>query len=94
VQIEQPPGPRILTAFMYLNDVEGGGGTHFGSLNLTVQPKQGKMVLWPSVLDDDPLDWDPRTMHEALPVTNGTKYGSNAWIHLREYKGPSDKGCA
>jgi len=78
---------------MYLNDVEEGGGTRFGELNLTVQPKRGKMVLWPSVLNEDPLDWDPRTMHEALPVIAGRKHGSNAWLHLRDFKGARRNGC-
>jgi len=93
LQREKSPGPRILTAFMYLNDVEGGGGTRFRKLNLTVQPKRGKMLLWPSVIDANPLEWDPRTMHEALPVTAGQKHGSNAWFHLRDFKGPNSRGC-
>ena len=66
---ERPQGPRALTVFMYLNDVAGGGGTHFNRLNLTVMPKRGKVVVWPSILDEDPLEWDERTHHEALPVT-------------------------
>ena len=90
---DKSPGPRILTAFMYLNDVADGGGTRFGPLNLTVQPKLGKMLLWPSVLDDDPYEWDPRTKHEALSVIAGTKHGSNAWFHLRDFKGPSENEC-
>lgn len=66
---DRPHGPRILTVFMYLNDVEEGGGTHFGRLGITVQPKKGKVVIWPSVLDEDPEELDERTHHEALPVT-------------------------
>jgi prolyl 4-hydroxylase len=78
---------------MYLNDVEEGGGTHFGPLNLTVQPKKGRVVIWPSVLDEDPLEMDERTHHEALPVKAGIKYGANAWLHLRDFKTQSEKGC-
>lgn len=89
----RPQGPRILTVFMYLNDVEEGGGTHFGPLNLTVQPKKGRVVIWPSVLDEDPLEMDERTHHEALPVKAGIKYGANAWLHLRDFKTQSEKGC-
>jgi hypothetical protein len=29
---------------------------------------------------------DPRTDHQALPVTNGVKYGANAWVHQRDFK--------
>jgi prolyl 4-hydroxylase len=107
-------GPRILTIFIYLNNVEAGGGTHFSLLNLvcalvccrlfmfvilnvevdisrilmhilflslclllqTVTPKQGRVVLWPSVLDDAPKHVDSRTAHEALVVEQGVKYGT------------------
>jgi len=81
-----PCGVRILTLFIYLNDVEEGGGTRFPLLDLTVQPKKGSAVLWPSVLDQSPESKDGRTDHEALPVLKGIKYGANAWIHSRDFK--------
>ena len=89
-------GPRIYTLFMYLNDVPEGGGTRFmdlGGDNITFTPKKGKAILWPSVLNDDPLAFDPRTHHEALPVTKGEKYGANFWIHQYAFKGPYTAGC-
>ena len=79
-------GPRILTFFLYLNDPKDGGGTRFNDLELDVQPKRGMAVLWPSVLNDDPIEKDGRTDHEALPVLKGIKYGANAWYHLRNIK--------
>eukprot|EP00980_Cylindrotheca_fusiformis_P013383 scaffold3410_cov141-Cylindrotheca_fusiformis.AAC.26 len=91
---ERPYGVRILTFYMYLNDVEEGGGTNFPRLNnLTVTPKRGRAVLWPSVLDEDPNKKDVRTNHQALPVIKGVKYGANAWIHQRDFKTPNAKGC-
>ena len=42
-------GPRILTFFMYLSDVDAGGGTDFPDLGITVMPKKGRALLWPSV---------------------------------------------
>mmetsp|Transcript_26941 Transcript_26941/g.75752 ORF Transcript_26941/g.75752 Transcript_26941/m.75752 type:complete len:680 (+) Transcript_26941:99-2138(+) len=90
---EYPQGPRILTVFMYMNDVEKGGGTHFSDLNITVQPKKGRVLLWPSVLNDYPFLLDLRTTHEALPVEAGTKKASNAWFHQREHKTNSDLHC-
>jgi prolyl 4-hydroxylase len=77
---------RILhvTGFLYLSDVEEGGGTNFPSLDLTVEPKRGRALLWQSVLDEDPHDFDPRTYHQALPVIHGIKYGANAWFHQRD----------
>jgi len=83
----------MLTLFLYLNDVEEGGGTHFPLLDITIQPKKGNAVIWPSVLDDKPEMKDPRTDHEALPVINGIKYGANAWLHTRDYKAAEENGC-
>jgi prolyl 4-hydroxylase len=67
--------------FLYLNDVEAGGGTKFNDLNITVMPKRGRALLWPSVHNDEPNLKDERTKHEALPVEAGVKYGANAWFH-------------
>lgn len=81
-QQELPCGPRALTVFLYLNDVEEGGGTHFPLLNLTVQPKLGNAIVWPSVLDEDPEAKDPRTDHEALAVIKGIKFGKSCLHHV------------
>ena len=74
------PGPRVYTFFLYLSDVEEGGGTKF-DVGFTVQPKAGKAIWWPATLASDPFVSDDRTHHEALPVTKGVKYGANFWIH-------------
>ena len=59
-------GPRILTFFLYLSDVEEGGGTKFNQLGLEVKPKRGKALIWPSVLDSDPGLWDGRMVSEGI----------------------------
>lgn len=88
-------GPRILTFFLYLSDVEAGGGTAFPNMgNLTIVPKKGRALLWPSVLDEDPSAEDMRTRHEALVVHAGLKYAANAWIHLYNYLTAQKAGCA
>ncbi|KAG7348438.1 2-oxyglutarate/Fe(II) oxygenase [Nitzschia inconspicua] len=86
-------GPRILTVFLYLNNVEEGGGTNFSELDITVMPKLGRAVIWPSVTNDLPEKKDPRTRHQALPVTKGVKFGANMWFHLRNFKVPLDNNC-
>lgn len=86
-------GVRILTLFLYLSDVEAGGGTHFNKLGITVKPKRGRVLLWPNVLDHNPNKKDIRTMHEALPVEKGVKYGANAWFHMYDFKTPFEEGC-
>lgn len=95
-QYDRPCGVRILTAFLYLNTVEDGGGTNFPQTegNLTVQPVKGKAVLWPSVLDENPHEIDHRTEHAALPVLQGEKYAANAWFHQRDFVNNNALGCA
>lgn len=92
-QVDRQCGPRILTFYMYLSDVEEGGGTNFPNLGKTVTPKRGRAVLWPSVLDSNPTAADTRTNHQAMPVVKGIKFGANAWIHQRDYKGPNAHSC-
>lgn len=77
LQLERNQGARMLTVYIYLNDVTTGGGTRFPDLNVTVTPKQGRAVIWPSVLDSDTSKRDPRTEHEALPVEEGIKFGTS-----------------
>ncbi len=86
-------GVRILTLYLYLNDVEAGGGTNFDKLGITVMPKRGRALLWPSVLDANPDNKDGRTTHQALSVEKGIKYGANAWFHQRDFKTPNLQGC-
>lgn len=90
---DMPCGVRIMTLFIYLNDVEEGGGTNFPLAGVTIQPKKGSAALWPSVLDQYPEDKEPRTDHAALPVEKGMKYGANAWIHSRDFKKAFEQNC-
>ncbi|GBG33148.1 Prolyl 4-hydroxylase subunit alpha-1 [Hondaea fermentalgiana] len=86
-------GPRILTFFLYVSDVQEGGETDFPRIDLRVAPRKGSAVLWPSVLDRDPWLQDPLTHHAALPVKKGVKYGANAWIHARNFVIPNKYAC-
>ena len=91
---DRQQGPRILTFFLYLNDVEEGGGTKFNDLDIVVKPKKGKALVWPSVVDKNLNEKDFKTHHEAMKVEKGVKYGANAWIHLRDYQTPMRTGCS
>lgn len=82
-----------MTLYLYLNDVEEGGGTNFDKLNITVIPKRGRALLWPSVKSEAPRAKDYRTTHQALPVEKGIKYGANAWFHIHDFETPHQKGC-
>mmetsp|Transcript_30766 Transcript_30766/g.68999 ORF Transcript_30766/g.68999 Transcript_30766/m.68999 type:complete len:447 (-) Transcript_30766:115-1455(-) len=90
----QVHGPRVLTFFIYFGEVDEGGDTKFPSLkNLTVKPKAGRVLIWPSVLDQNPFKEDKRTDHEALPVIRGKKFAANVWIHMRDYQTGHKLGC-
>ena len=79
-------GVRLLTFFLYLNDVEEGGGTNFNKLGITITPKRGRATLWPSVLNERPNDEDDRTTHQALAVKKGLKYaGKNLVVEERVF---------
>jgi prolyl 4-hydroxylase len=78
-------GARILTFYMYLNDVEYGGGTNFPFLDITVTPKFGRVAMWSNVKDEDPNEGHVFARHQALPVIKGVKYGATAWFHHRPY---------
>lgn len=43
-----PFSPRIISSILYLNDVEIGGETYFNKYDVSVTPKSGRMVLFPS----------------------------------------------
>ncbi|KAL1499143.1 hypothetical protein AB1Y20_013654, partial [Prymnesium parvum] len=86
-------GPRLYTFYMYLSDVEKGGETRFTRLNISVAPRKGTAVLWPSVLSENPLVTDERTYHEAVDVEEGVKYGANFWVHMYEFQEALQRGC-
>jgi 2OG-Fe(II) oxygenase superfamily len=60
-------GDTILKYSMvtYLNDDYDGGEIHFKNQNVTIKPKAGSLVMFPS---QEPY------IHESLPVKNGQKY--------------------
>ena len=85
---------RILTAFLYLNDVAEGGQTRFPKVPddaartkkparapfLSFRPRRGTLLLWPNALDDDPWTNNAFAEHEAMAVDEGVKYGANLWL--------------
>ena len=92
-QLDAACGPRAYTFFLYLSDVEEGGGTKFPYIDKIVMPKKGSAVLWPHGLDSDPRVKDDRTHHEAMPVIKGVKWAANYWIHGRDFKLAMASGC-
>uniref|UniRef100_A0A7S2RD56 ShKT domain-containing protein n=1 Tax=Eucampia antarctica TaxID=49252 RepID=A0A7S2RD56_9STRA len=90
----KPAGPRILSAFLILSDVEEGGATGFPELDwLFINPRKGQLLLWPNVLSSNPIKMDSRIVQEGLPVVKGTKYAISVWIHLENWKEALQNDC-
>ena len=74
-------GQVIATALVYLNDVEAGGTTRFGRLNLEVQPRRGDCLLF------FPADrfgtFDERTEHEGSEAID-EKWLARIWGHQHD----------
>jgi hypothetical protein len=63
--------PRAISAILYLNDVEEGGDTYFDQFDMSVQPKAGRLVLFPSTFPYS---------HEARTPVSGNKYILVTWF--------------
>jgi len=74
-------GQRLVTVFVYLSDVVGGGCTHFPRLNLRSKPSKGCALLWYNL--DGMGAPDELTLHAGEPVTQGQKWGMNIWLRER-----------
>lgn len=72
-------GTRILTALLYLNDVEEGGSTKFTKLNKEIFPSMGKLLTFQDVCTGTNIK-HPLSEHAGCPVIKGEKYIINLWF--------------
>lgn len=63
---------RVISALVYLNDDFTGGETEFVLFGEKVQPKAGRLVIFPS---------NYAYAHAALPPTDGVKYSAAFWTN-------------
>lgn len=75
---------RQITILIYLNDDYSGGGTEFPQIDLKVQPKKGKAIMFWS-LGTEHSNLLEKSYHQGLPVTKGNKWIANLWIHLKPF---------
>ena len=64
---------RVVSVILYLNDVSEGGETYFSQLGYSVQPKRGRVLVFPSNF---------MFMHRANPPISNPKYVCICWIHF------------
>ena len=65
---------RAFVFSIYLNDVEDGGETEFLHFSKRVQPKAGRIVIWPAGFP---------YVHRGNPPLSGEKYILTSWMMLR-----------
>lgn len=64
--------PRVVSAILYLNDVDQGGETEFVNFDIKVKPKAGTLVIFPS---------NYAYRHAARLPKSGHKYVAVFWMH-------------
>ena len=87
-------GQRLVTALMYLNEVEDGGGTIFPKLDLEVEARPGRMVIFHNVGDNDleDLTRHRHSLHGGSPVWGGQKWACNLWFRQFPYDTNTTRG--
>lgn len=64
---------RDFTIIFYLNDNYTGGELVFPNQGVTISPKAGSVVIFPS---------DHRYPHEVVPVKEGVRYALVSWVRI------------
>ena len=82
-------GQRLVTALMYLNEVDAGGSTTFPKLKVDVEPVPGRMVLFHNTTELGGLH--TKSLHGGLPVIGGEKWVCNLWFRAEPYSPPGTK---
>ena len=78
-------GQRMITALCYLNNVNKGGNTRFTRLNIDVEPKAGKLLVFHNVYKDSNKR-NPMSEHAGCPVEEGEKWAFNLWFREDNFK--------
>ena len=66
---------RDVSFLFYLNDQYGGGELEFYDLGLTIKPKKGMLIAFPSYKD---------FAHKVHPVTWGHRYSLVCWVETQK----------
>ncbi len=62
---------RVLSGVLYLNNDFTGGELNFPQQDITLNPEEGMLVLFPSNF---------MYLHQSLPITKGIKYCALGWF--------------
>jgi hypothetical protein len=76
---------RVVTALLYLNEVEEGGSTDFPKINLSVVAETGKLLIFNNIGDNITVP-HKNSLHAGRPVVRGEKWACNIWFRARPMK--------
>ena len=77
-------GQRTWTAMIYLNTPGAGGATRFKSIDKTIIPETGKLLMWDNRRADG--SGNVATLHQGMKVRSGTKYVLTQWFRERLWR--------
>ncbi len=77
-------GQRMRTICVYLNEVDAGGETEFSLLNLRIEPRIGRAVVFDNL--DQQGGPDANSLHAGLPVIAGEKWLATLWLRQHRYR--------
>lgn len=77
-------GQRLVTGLLYLNDVPEGGSTSFPNLQLEVQARKGRLLLFHNCSLGGTII-HPNSLHGGMPVQQGEKWACNLWFRERVF---------
>jgi hypothetical protein len=74
---------RYVVLLWYLNDVEQGGDTRFPQLDVSIQARRGRLLMFPPY-------W--MYQHEGMPPVSGDKYILSTYLLFIDPRNPSGPG--
>lgn len=74
-------GDRSVTALVYLNSPKSGGMTVFPLLDLAVQARMGRLLVFQNT--DNNGKPEQKSVHIGAPVSAGTKWLASLWLRER-----------
>jgi prolyl 4-hydroxylase len=77
-------GDRVRTFLLYLTTPAAGGGTHFRALDLLVEARAGRLVVWDDLFPDGRPNHS--MIHAGAPVVAGEKVTLVTWERQRPFR--------
>jgi prolyl 4-hydroxylase len=77
-------GDRIVSFLLYLNTPLKGGGTHFRALDLYIEAKAGRLLVWNNLFPSG--DCNHRMIHSSAPMLRGKKTTLVTWQRQKKFR--------